>query len=251
MKLHIFSLPILLSFVISPALYAQFEGEIEYRIYNPAEIENKEKSLSLTFTKDRLFIQSDDNVDVMNGVSTNGILIRSDLQDFVLLTSPDEAVKVAKSDLDGLVSMMNRFRESPEKTENKPFEWDEKVIETGRIRTLNGYRTKEFTLMGGEDYDIISVWLTDEIKADWGLLMQTWYDTGVTELGENIPVELVMNKNSFPLLVEVIKENRIIFSAEATNVNNTSFDRSVTEVSDSIKLLSFSDVMMNMFRQRK
>ncbi|MEX0823914.1 MAG: hypothetical protein WD008_05960 [Balneolaceae bacterium] len=251
MKLHIFSLPILLSFVISPALYAQFEGEIEYRIYNPAEIENKEKSLSLTFTKDRLFIQSDDNVDVMNGVSTNGILIRSDLQDFVLLTSPDEAVKVAKSDLDGLVSMMNRFRESPEKTENKPFEWDEKVIETGRIRTLNGYRTKEFTLMGGEDYDIISVWLTDEIKADWGLLMQTWYDTGVTELGENIPVELVMNKNSFPLLVEVMKENRIIFSAEATNVNNTTFDRSVTEVSDTIKLLSFSDVMMNMFRQRK
>lgn len=251
MKIHIFSFLILLSFVISPSLYAQFEGEIGYRIFNPAEIENQEKSLSLTFTKDRLFIQSDDDVDVMNGVSTNGILIRSDFQDFVLMTSPEEAVKVAKSDLDGLVSMMNRFRDSPEKTVNKPFEWDEKVTETGRTRTLNGYSAKEFTLMGGEDYDMITVWLTDEIKADWGLLMQTWYDTGVTELGESIPVELVMNKNSFPLLVEVIKENRIIFSAEATDVNNTTFDRSVTEVSESVKLLSFSDVMMNMFRQRK
>gem|GEM_PF-433692 len=229
---------------------AQFEGEISFLIHNPQE-RGDVTNLDITFTKNRIYIGSNSSMDVMTGLSTNGILVRNDHQDFVFMTGKDEALKIAKSDIDALVNLINRFQGRSETTPSSNFDWEQHVVETGNTRMLNGYRASEFVLNREDENEYVSVWLTDEIKVDWGLLNEAWQTTGSRQVGEDIPIELIMNRNSFPLLIEAYQEGKPVFRAESVQVNSRDFDRSKTEISSGTKLLGFTDLMMNMFRQRR
>jgi hypothetical protein len=231
--------------------FAQFEGQIDFLIHNYQEGNQEVTNLDMTFSKDRIYIGSNSTMDVMSGLSTNGILVRNDHQDFIFMTGHNEALKVAKSDIDGLVNLINRVQGKTADAEMKTFNWDENVIETGNTRTIRGYQTREFVLKSDENNGSVSVWLTDEIKVNWGLLNEVWHSTGSKQLGEEIPIELVMNRNSFPLLIEAYNDHSVIFRAESVSVNDNNFDRSKTELSSDYKLLGFADLMMNMFRQRR
>lgn len=249
---------ILLSILISICLsalpqyvQAQFEGQIDFLIHNYQDGNQEVTNLDMTFAKDRIYLGSQSTLDVMSGLSTNGILVRNDHQDFVFMTGHNEALKVAKSDIDGLVNLINRVQGKAEPEEKTPFRWDEKVVETGNTKTINGYQTREFVLKSDENNGSVSVWLTDQIKVNWGLLNEVWHTTGSKQLGEEIPIELVMNRNSFPLLVEAFKDDVIVLRAESVVVNTRNFDRSKIELSSDLKMLGFADLMMNMFRQRR
>lgn len=231
--------------------FAQFEGQIDFLIHNYQEGNQEVTNLDLTFSKDRIYIGSNSTMDVMSGLSTNGILVRNDHQDFIFMTGHNEALKVAKSDIDGLVNLINRVQGKTIEGEKKTFNWDENVIETQNTKTIRGYLTREFVLKSDENDGYVSVWLTDEIKVNWGLLNDVWHTTGSKQLGEEIPIELVMNRNSFPLLIEAFNDNNIIIRVESVSVNNRNFDRTKTELSSDYKLLGFADLMMNMFRQRR
>ena len=231
--------------------FAQFEGQIDFLIHNYQEGNQEVTNLDLTFSKDRIYIGSNSTRDVMSGLSTNGILVRNDHQDFIFMTGHNEALKVAKSDIDGLVNLINRVQGKTIEGEKKTFNWDENVIETQNTKTIRGYLTREFVLKSDENDGYVSVWLTDEIKVNWGLLNDVWHTTGSKQLGEEIPIELVMNRNSFPLLIEAFNDNNIIIRVESVSVNNRNFDRTKTELSSDYKLLGFADLMMNMFRQRR
>lgn len=229
---------------------AQFEGEIKFQLSNPQE-SAETSNLDMTFTKNRIFIESRSSMNVMSGVNTNGILVRNDSQDFVFMTGENEALKIAKDDIDALVNLINRVQGKGDTIEKPKFDWDEKVVETGNRRELNGYTVQEFILKRDTENEYVSVWLTDQINVNWGLLHDAWHSTGSKQIAEEIPIELVMNRRSFPLFVEVYKDNNVVFRAESIEVNNQNFDRSKTELSSNIKLLGFSDLMMNMFRQRR
>lgn len=245
-------LPFILLFFIVPAesLLAQFEGKVEYRITNPQENEEPSR-LDLTFTNDRLFIRSDSEMNVMSGLSTNAILVRTDQNDFILMTAPDEALQVKKGDLDGLVNLMNRIQGRSAASQTEPFDWNERVVETGNTRNLHGYQTHEFRLNGDQSGNYISVWLTEDIKVNWGLLQQTWDDVGSKQVESEVPVEMVMNRNSFPLLVEAYEDYRVTMRAESIRVESGDFDRSVTEIPSGVRMMGLSELMMNLFRQRR
>ena len=228
-----------------------FEGEITYLIQNPESALGETAHLSLTFNNNRIFVDSNVSMNVMAGLSARGVLVRNDLQDFVLITDEKEGLKVAKTELDNLVTLMNRIQGRQEAVEKVPFAWDEKVTETGQTRQLHGYTTYEFQLKGDADGEYISVWLTDAIKVDWGLLLEAWYTTGTVQFDHEIPVEMVMNSNSFPLLVEVYRGGTQVMKAEAQTVNRSGFDRSKTSLSSDFKLLGITDLMMNFFRQQR
>jgi hypothetical protein len=250
MKRLLFALSFLVFSGLFQQSYAQFEGEINFLIYNPQEL-GEMSNLDMTFTKGRIFIGSDSSMDVMSGVSTNGILVRNDTQDFVFMTGDNEALKIAKDDIDALMNLINRVQGKSVNEEKPSFNWDEKVVETGNRQNIHGYSVNEFILKRDGEDEYVSVWLTDRIKVDWGLLEDAWRTTGSKQVGEEVPIELVMNRNSFPLLVEVYKKNEVVFRAESVRVNNQNFDRSKTELSSKVKLLGFTDLMMNMFRQRR
>lgn len=254
MKLRIF----LLVFVLLSTTafidhgFAQFEGEIRFEISDlQREIQEEGiHELRLTFTKDRIFVDSDVSLNVMSGLSTSGILIRNDLQDFVLMTGQNEGLIIARSELDGVVGLIDRVQ-GRQNIQSAPFAWDQRVNETGRTQQIEGYTAKQFLMKGDRDGEVISVWLTDQIKINWGLLQEVWYSMGSSRFENEIPIEIVMNRTSFPLLVEVHVEDQMKFRASATMVENTNFDRSKTVVPSGHKLLSFSDLMMNFFRQQR
>lgn len=243
-------LAFLFFYILPQPLAAQYEGRIDFQVNHPQEADVKTSYLNLTISGDRLFFESSESIDVMPGLNSSGILVRNDLQDFVLMTKENEALQVTKEDLDGMISLMNRFQGREPDTEREPFNWDERVVETGQTKTIAGYPVSEFILKGDSENEHISVWLTEQIKVNWGLLRQVWYETGAKQMDREIPVELVMNRNSFPLLIEAFRNDSVVMRVEAVSENSGDFDRSALEVSPGTKLLGMSDLMMNMFRQQ-
>lgn len=238
--------------LLSAPSYAQFEGQIDFEIHDRSNGNADVTQLSLTTTKDRIFIDSAAKVNVVSGLQTDGILIRNDLQDFVFRTDENEALKVSKSDLDGLIQLINRFQGGSSNSASKEkFDWENRVEETGNSRTIHGYTANEFILQGDKVNQYVTVWLTDQIKVNWGLLLDFWYESGENFTDSEIPIELVVNRNSFPLLIHVYDEGEVVYSANVTGVNTENVDFSVVELSENVRLIGFSDMMMNMFRQRR
>ena len=249
----IFILSVLFSMTaMVDSLFAQFEGEVHFEIIerHSSDQETETNELRMAFTRDRIFVESDVSMNVMSGLSTSGILVRNDLQDFILMTGNDEGLKVAKSELQSVVGLIDRVQ-GRASVQTKPFAWDQRVTETGRSQQIQGYNAYEFQMTGDREGEIVSVWLSDQIKIRWGLLQEVWYSMGKTRFENEIPVEIVMNNTSFPLLVEVARDGEVILSARASMIKTTNINRSLTEVPAGTKLLSFADLMMNFFRQQR
>lgn len=241
---------LLISITVNPAL-AQFEGKISFDVHQQVQTGIEELSLDMIITKDRMLLESSDQVNVMAGLNTDKLLVRNDHQDFVFHTGTNEAMKITKSDLDGLVNLMKRFQGRNNANGKEKFDWDTSVIETGNTKTLHGYTLREFQLKTDQPGNYSTIWLTDDIKVNWGLLSDFWYQAGQDFTESELPVELIMNRNSFPLVIEIYQGNQLVFQAAAREVNTGSFDRSGLELSESTRLLGLTDLMMNMFRNQR
>lgn len=228
---------------------AQFEGEISFLVSNPNQQNNQPVEMDMTFTPNRIFIDSNVSMDVMAGLSAKGVLVRHDKQDFVVITDQDEGLQVAKSDLESLINLMNQMKGRQQNVSSKPFPWEERLVETGEQREIHGYNAEQFILKGESEGQYVSVWLTEDINVDWGLLSDAWYAIGSKQIDQEVPIEIVMNNRSFPLLVESYMNEQVIFKAESVSVDENTFDRAKTRLSPSLKLIGLSDLMMNMFRQ--
>lgn len=240
----------LIAFTAAPAV-AQFEGEINYMVYYPQESEDQRLNVDLSITKDRVFVRSNATMDVMAGLKTTGVLVRNDHQDFVLMTGDGDGIQVKKSELDNIVDLLNRVQGNQSSADRPGFRWDERVEETGNTREIQGYETSEFRLKGDNEHEYVSVWLTDQIKINWGLLLDAWYDAGADQFDEDIPIELVMNNYSFPLLVEAYRNGETVMRGSVTSVDTGDVDRSRTEIPSDVKILGITDIMMNMFMQNR
>ncbi len=248
--LFTFLFSFIISFTSPNIALAQFEGEILYHMVDPSDENGDSSSMVLMFTKDRIFVNSSNDVNVMAGLSTSGILVRNDYQDFVLTMDNNEGLQIARSELESLSSMLDRLQGRTD-VQQTPFPWDDKVVETDNIKEIQGYTAQQFILNGDSADEYVSIWLTDQIQVNWGLLLDAWNSTGKHQFDNEIPIEIVMNHSSFPLLVEVYRENEIVFLAESVSINTDQFDRSKVEISSDMKLLSFTDLMMNFFRQQR
>jgi hypothetical protein len=229
---------------------AQFEGEINFLLEDMSP-RGEVTTLDLVFTDSRISIESTSRLDIMPGLRTNSVLVRNDQSDFLFRTGESEAYQIAQSDIDALMNLINRVQSRDQTAAKKEFNWDQDVQETGNTRTIHGYETREFVLTRSNGNEQISVWLTDAIKVNWGLLEETWYSTGARQIDEEIPVELVMNRNSFPLLIEVFQNGDMNYRAESTSVKTADFNIAKTETSSDMQYLGLSDLMMNMIRQRR
>lgn len=231
---------------------AQFEGEISFLVTNPTQPRNQNNQpvqMDMTFTKNRISIDSNVSMDVMAGLSAKGVLVRHDKQDFIVITDQNEGLQVAKSDLESLVNLMNQMKGRQQNVSSKPFAWEERLVETGEEKVIHGYNAEQFILKGETEGEYVSVWLTDDINVDWGLLSDAWYAIGSKQIDQEVPIEIVMNNQSFPLLVESYFNDQVVFKAESISVDEDTFDRTKTRLSASIKLIGLTDLMMNMFRQ--
>lgn len=238
-----------LTVAITP-VYSQFEGEIRFSLEQYDSERPESSEFTLTAVNDRIYIQSQKDLDVMSGIKSDGLLVRNDLQDFVFNTGTDEALQVSKDDLDGLMDMIEQFTGSPDNEEKESFDWENRIIETENRKSHLDYEIQEFRLLGENTNQYVSVWLTSEIKVAWGLMIDVWNRAGDRFSDSEIPVELIMNSNSFPLLVEVVDKGELVYKFESTSVDVDNFDRTVVELPEQKRLLGITEVMMNMFRQQ-
>lgn len=253
MKQLLYSLIIALFFLFAASISvsAQFEGEIQFQIEDFTTQQPEQSGFVFTAVNNRLFISSEQDVSVITGLKANGLLVRNDHQDFIFNTDTDQSLKVSKDDLDSLMDMIERFGGTDNKDEMERFDWENSVEETGSTRTHLGYELHEFRLKGEHDDQFLSFWLTSDIKVRWGLMVDIWNRAGNKFSDSELPIELIMNSTSFPLMLEVIDRGRLIYKVESVNVNTGNFDRSVVELSDDKPLVGLTELMMNMFRQRR
>jgi len=243
-------LAFLIFFAFPIAVSAQFSGVVQYDVYNPASTSGEVVNINMAFSENRIAVDSNISMNLMAGLRARGVYVRHDLSDFVVVTTDEEGLKITKSELDNLVGMINQFQGRKPAAEQKPFDWDTRVRETGETKEIHGYQSVEFELNGDREDELISVWLTDQIKVDWGLLLDAWTSVGAMQFDQEIPIELLMNANSFPLLVEVNRGGRVVYRAESTSVSTPLADLSQVNVPSGLRLLGLSDLMMNFFRQQ-
>ena len=246
-----FLFSLLLIMLSTGSVYAQFEGQIIFDIQQQGQTGIEESSFKMVATKDRMLLESTERVNVMAGLNTSKLLVRNDYQDFVFHTGSNEAMKITKGDLDGLVNLIKRFQGRNGQNEKEKFDWDTSVRETGNTKTLHGYLLREFHLATDQPGNYSKIWLTDGIKVNWGLLSEFWYQAAQDFTESELPVELIMNRNSFPLVIELYQGNQLVFQAVASNVITDSFDHSDLELADNTRLLGLTDLMMNMFRNQR
>lgn len=241
----------LVIFIVFPlSVSAQFSGTVNYDVYNPSSSAGEVVNINMAFSENRIAVDSNISMNLMAGLRARGVYVRHDLNDFVVVTADDEGLMITKSELDNLVGMINQFQGRKPVADKKPFDWEKRVRETGESKEIHGYQSVEFELDGDRENEVISVWLTDQIKVDWGLLLDAWSSVGASQFDQEIPIEILMNANSFPLLVEVKRAGRVVYRAETTSVRTPLDNLSQVNVPESLKLLGLSDLMMNFFRQQ-
>ena len=234
--------------IMATPAYSQFEGEITFTLEQFGPVESEITRFKVTSFNDRIYIASEADVNVITGLKSDGLLVRNDLQDFVFNTGENQALKVTKADLDGLMNMIERFSGQSQTSAGGQSNWKNRIIETDNTKQHLGYDIKEIRLLGETVDQYVSIWLTEDIKMMWGIMTNVWNRAGNRFLDPEFPIELVMNSNSFPLLVEVIDNGRLAAKFESVGVETGNFDRSVLELSDQKRLVSITEVMMNMFR---
>lgn len=232
---------------VSPA-YSQFEGEITFNLEQFGPTQPETTQFKLTAFKDRVYVASQADINVLTGLKSDGLLVRNDMQDFVFNTGENQALKVTKADLDGLMNMIERFSGAAKPSANGQSDWGNRIIETNNSKQHLGYEVVEIRLLGDTIDQYASIWLTQDIKVFWGIMTNVWNRAGNRFMDPDFPIELVMNSNSFPLLVEVFDNDRLMAKFESVNIETENFDRSVVELSDKKRLVSITEVMMNMFR---
>lgn len=237
-------------FLASPGAFAQFEGEIVFQLQQMEEGRTTTSEFSITAADDRIYISSDRDLDVMSGLKSDGLLVRNDLKDFVFNTGENEALKVTKNDLDSLMDMIERFTGSSSSGEKTSFDWENRLVETGNKQEHLGYEVEEFRVKGDREDQYVSVWMTSDIKVMWGLLSDVWQRAGDRFSDSELPIQLVMNSNSFPLIIDVYDRGDNIVSFTSMRVETERFNRAVVELPEEKRLVGLSELMMNMFRQR-
>lgn len=229
-------------------LKAQFEGEIVFRAHNTGQVEQQGRYLHFYITPLRILMLSEDQYRLMRGVRANGLLIRHDQKDFVFKTDDTEGIQITKADIDGLSQMLGRIQGNSRQNVER-FDWN-RVEETDETRDISGYTVQLLKVHHPEDESYIAVWLTDEIKVNWGVLQETWSNSTSMMVQSDLPIEVFMNRNSFPLLIEYYKGGKLNAVAEAVKVTNSGVDKSMFEIPSDMRLLGFNELIMRMMRDR-
>lgn len=232
-------------------LRAQFEGQVTFRAYDPGEINSPERVMHIYLTPERILLQSQERYRLMPGVIANGLLIRHDEKDFVFKTSENDGILITQADVDGLSNMLARLPGgSAGSSSSQGFDW-ERVEETGESAVISGYPVQQLLVHEPDSDSWISVWLTDQIKVNWGILNETWKNSTAALVQSDLPIEVFMNRNSFPLLIEYYEEGEIVTIVEAVDVQRKSVETARMELPDSMRLTGFSDLVMRMMMERR
>ena len=233
------------SFLMLPQMTnAQFEGQIRMNFYsysnNGTQLEPNE--INLYITDQRILLKSTDEIDIYNGtMKASGLLIRSDAQDFIIMTGHKEALKFTKQELEGMFSMITMLIGDQNQTEETNINY----IYTGKTRTINGFKARELLFENNEDNgSSLSIWLTNELDIDWGILSKPWNNVPSFFSSQMNQITQELKSRNFPLQIEVKENETSTTLFKVVEVNNSRIAKDMVEMPTGLKLISLQELII-------
>lgn len=237
--------------MFSTTLHAQFEGQISMNVYSEDDGEIEVNELNLYATADRIMIKGEENFDVMDKMSTDGLLIRNDLKDFVIMTGKNQALQVTKVEIEGLVEMLASWSGESEKSSSTSSKTDYSFSD--RTQTILGYETAEMIVQDTENPEKhLSIWLAPDIDIDWGMMAERWNNMPESVDAEinGVTQDVIFKGKNFPLLIEAVDGNERTKLMEVSKVNKSSVAKAMVEIPSGVTLMSFKDYVFKMMMEQ-
>lgn len=234
------------AFLVQP-VQAQFEGKMVFSSY---EVENGEEGtendeFTVYLTPDRIFVQGTDEYEMMGEIGTEGVLIRLDEEDFIIMTGEEQALQISKSDIDGMMNMMGGGNA------NSAPETEVKIEPTGESRTILDFNCEQYRVEDAETPDEYALfWMTKDVPVDLKALGESWGESLNQMNSEDVPYNQLFDDGLFPLRIESYQRETLINVVEAKEVTETSEAREMVEIPSGVEVLSFQDFLFqNMSNQ--
>ena len=222
--------------------FGQFEGQISMNIYNNDDGNITETNeLNLYATNNRILVKGEDKINVSDGLmEANGIMVRGDMQDFVVMMGENEALRFTKEELEGFFNMFSML----DSDKSLEAESDTDFKYTGDERTIQGMTATELQVWNDDGKGYLSIWLTNEIDINWSILTQPWNNL---PNGLKKPVDTLTQEfkaSNFPMLIEAHGKNGDYTIFEVTKVYKSRIAKDMVEIPANVELISLQTMFM-------
>lgn len=230
---------------------AQFQGKIEMNLYTEDNGQTETNTLNMFVTDNRIKIQGEDVFTFGEGMNAEGLLIRNDHSDFVLMIGENRAIQVSKAEIESLVQMFSGMN-GEMSNQQQPEEDDFSYRMTGETRTILGKECEQLIIEDNEEpNNYLSIWLTPKVEINWGMLAEPWKN-----IPQNMTVDFQETQNrlfkdkAFPLLIEAFEDGEATKIFEVTTIEESSVAKAMVEIPSGITLISARDYIFNMMMQQ-
>ena len=229
---------------------AQFEGSVtftQYKVEASSGEQSNEGTFSLLLSPKRIMMtglaESGRNLNVIGSGTTDGILIRLDKEDFIIMGDDSEALQLKKSDIQTMFGFIKSMQSS--EAENL----DKLTVETtDEVREIKGYEaTKTIIRSTDQPNQRFELWSTDQIAVNWGMLAEEWVADGSEMLSVTMIYENVVRKRAFPLLIEEYSGERLNSFVEASNITQQKLPAAQLSIPSGLKVMTLQEMMMKGF----
>lgn len=236
--------------LFSGSAYAQFEGQITMDVFSEEDGKIEVSQINLYATPNRIMLKGEDDFAVMDQMSTDGLLIRNDMKDFVIMTGKDQALQVTKVEIEGLVEMLSSWSGGASEPDNTP---KPDYSFSDRTQTILGYEAAEMIVTDSENPGKhLSIWLAPDININWGMLAERWNNMPESIDSEinGVAQDVVFKGKNFPLLIEAVEGGERTTIMKVNNVNPSSVAKAMVEIPAGVTLMSFKDYVFKMMMER-
>lgn len=227
---------------ISQVANAQFEGQISMNVYSYDNgVQGDAEVLNLYTTQERILIKGEDVINISDGMmEASGILIRSDMRDFVIMMGEKEALRFTKEELEGMFSMISMMSGGePEEYGVQNYEY------TNEMRKHQGLNTTELRVYDEENNNgYLSIWLTNDLDIDWGMLGESWSNVPGSMSSPVNQMTQEFKSRNFPMLIEVTDKGKTETLFEVTKVKKSRIAKDMVEMPAGLELISLQEMIM-------
>ncbi len=229
--------------------FAQFEGKIDYHIneINDNGETDDSNTFTLFITSDRILISGEEAYSMAGSLETEGLLIRLDKEDFVLLTGDKQAMSISKAGITSFVNMFGNAEEMQEETDDVGISFEN----TGEMKTIEGYTAEKFVFMDEDEPNKKTVvWMTRDLDINWGMLAEPWGNSLRFFTGDNLPSGLIFEKGYFPVRMQHY-EDETLKSEAVAEISSSAVDPSIVQISSDVTVKSLSQYMFQQMREEQ
>ena len=235
--------------LFASSAFAQFTGQVSMNLYNVDDGEITETNeLNLYATENRILIKGEDKINISDGMmEAEGLLIRADMKDFVVMMGDNQALRFTKEELEGMFSMFSMLAGDDE---DMKVETDADYKYTNEVRTVNGMKATELQVWSKNEEGYLSIWLTNEIDINWGMLEQPWNNVPGGFKNTSAQITQEFKSRNFPVLIEAHDPDNDYKIFEVTKVKKSRIAKDMVEVPSNLEMMSLQTMIMKAMMNR-